>query len=66
MPGTEHTALRNEPAAPRLALLLDASVPKQQELLQAVAELDECRIIKPRLARRGLHRYVVKSKDRNV
>ena len=44
-----------------LTLLLDGSVQNQRRLMRTIAALDGCQIIKPRLAREGLRRYVVDS-----
>jgi len=42
-----------------VALLMDGAVQNQRRLLDALAGLADCQLIKPRLARQGLRRYVV-------
>ena len=44
-----------------VTLLLENSIQNQRQLMQSITALDGCQIIKPRLARQGLHRYVVDS-----
>lgn len=46
-----------------IALLLDGSAQNQRRLMQAIVALDGCQVIKPRLARQGLRRYVVDSES---
>ncbi|KAA3663896.1 MAG: GHMP kinase [Chloroflexi bacterium] len=42
-----------------VALLMDGAAQNQRRLMDALVGLDDCQLIKPRLAREGLRRYVV-------